>query len=183
MPREKCSSHPPVSRIFPSIPPNCFFVNNADKSRVSETHYISWTKCVSVCCSGSVATGVATFDEFSGKIYPSFRQGIIPSLPHKEWHSGSPSFFRQQFKFITLGFCELPKQKYFKDTQKKYFSDTRNKETENCETGYWKREQKQNLPESTPEDEGGGDRGTHPSARTICTWVSPLVPKSNKKVF
>jgi len=28
----------------------------------------------------------------------------------------------------------------------------------------------------------GGDRGTYPSPRTICTWVSPLVPKS-KKVF
>jgi len=33
------------------------------------------------------------------------------------------------------------------------------------------------LPGSTPEDERG-DRGTHPSARTICTWVSPLVQKS-----
>jgi len=37
-----------------------------------------------------------------------------------------------------------------------------------------------NVPESTPEDERRGDRGTHPSARTICTWVSPLVSKSNK---
>jgi len=38
----------------------------------------------------------------------------------------------------------------------------------------------QYLPESIPEVESGGDRGTHPSARTICTRVSPLVLKSEE---
>jgi len=120
---QACSSHPCLRTVVARGGNNCKSAlaysggnklfsrkQRAKKQGSGSEQYSSYTDCV--CCSGSVATVVATFSEFSDKIITFICSGDIYEAATYKGALRKFPFSCKQSELKTVGVCELPTQKY-----------------------------------------------------------------------